>query len=246
MASPRAVVAASALCVLGCATTVGTPLVREAEPDANDKAEALAPFGGVCALEPLEPDGAPFDGAAPSQQLPPSVLLELAILSVPLTARRAELPRALDAWIGDPAVQLLAATHRSVPIGERSRTLVEERTGPLARPAVHELSIEAGGAEGGRIALDLTAVLQLPSPAHDPIERRVSFVTAARERTPAVLSAPLPGTPGRELVVLLIPHVVREERDLRAIFLCKMRSRMRGAGQSRSLGRRAPRGDAVR
>lgn len=222
---------ATAFCLAGCTSSAGQVVVREAPPDASDKAVALERFGSVCLLNGTEAGGPPLDGATASKERAPSVLLELAFLAAPVDAREAALPVKLNAWIGDPTVQLLATTNRSVSLERRAEMVIEERLGPVVRPSIHELSVDARITEGDQIALDLSVVLQLPSSdrgtAVVPLERRVSFVTAAHDRKPMVLSAPLPGTPGRAFLVLLVPYLVRHDRDLRAIFLCKMESQMR-------------------
>jgi hypothetical protein len=238
MAMTRSLIAATAFCFAGCTTAASGVVVREAAPDATDKASALSRFGTTCRSNGTEIEGPRFDGAAPSVERSPRVLMELAFLSVPAEVRRAELPAQLDIWAADPAVQLLGTTNRSVALSERSEIVIEERMGPLLRPVVHGLSVDAKSTADGRLAFDLAVTLQAPSPepgGMTRLQRRISFVTAARERELIVLSAPLPDTPGHEILVLLVPYLVRDDRDLRAIFMCTMENELRAMKRQRPL-----------
>ena len=233
--------------IAGCGWQAGSRPVSAVERARLEKSQALAAFSGDCRFDvnatsamstlhpalPARDAPPPPAGTAPDESMAPSVFLDLAFFSVPLAWSHAAAPQDLRALAEDPRVELLAVTHQTAEIGRVSRAVVADHSGPLARPLIHELVAKPNLPDADHVVLDLQVVLQLPSrePPH-ALERRehgIAFVTAPRAQRPVALSAPLPERPGRVLLLLLTPYVVRHQSHLREIFQCKMADRQRAA-----------------
>lgn len=225
--------------VAGCASGAAPPPLSAAERARLEKVQALEAFAGRCRFEAemtsvsaLAASDAPPSGN-PGPPTPPSVFLDLAFFSVPVALSNAAPPAHLALLADDRRVELLAVTHQLAELGRASRTVVAEHTGPLARPLIHELVARPNLSDADQVLLDLQVVLQLasrePSAALEPREHGIAFATAPRAQHPVALSAPLPEEPGRALLLLLTPYVVRDQRHLREIFQCKMADRQRVA-----------------
>jgi hypothetical protein len=224
--------AAVAFCIAGCTAVKSPTVVREAPPDQRAKAQALEPFMEPCLLDAAA-EPRPFGAHEHATPAPvPSVFLDVAVFTAPHATRFDALAGWSQSLVEDPEVELITTTQFSVELGRPSRWVVEERSGPLTRPVVHALSALPTLADGDYVALDLEVVLQLPGAplsqdAFVTRTRRLSFATAPRLRRPVAMFGPIPELPGRSLLLLLTAYLVRDDRDLRSIFLCKLWHRQR-------------------
>jgi hypothetical protein len=234
----RLVAAIAALGIAGCASTT-SPGRGEARVANLAKAQILDAFDRPCSPEArpsftLPPD-APEPPAAPPPQggpFTPSVFLDTALFLLPTARADVRLPASSHGLAHDPDVLLLGTPHLSAELDATSRVAVEDHTGPLLQPVLHELSATAKPTEDAGLAIALEAVLQLPTSPNatgKPPESRIHWLTAPKFGQPVVLTAQVPERPGQSLLLLLTPYSIRGEADLRAIFLCKMAQRQAAA-----------------
>ncbi len=180
---------------------------------------------------------APGDTTAPAGRSgtlrrPHRVFLDTAVFELPTRAAQEKAVYSSSTLIADPAVRLLGTPH-IVAEAKRSTIMLEERTGLLTTPTLNELSVTATFTEDQRTVLDVEIVLQVPpersssSGALRAQKRRIRLLMAPRDRQHVRASAPIPDQPGRSLLVLLTPYLLRDDSDLRAVFECKMWQRQR-------------------
>jgi hypothetical protein len=138
--------------------------------------------------------------------------------------------------VRDPSVRLLGTPQLSAEFDATSRAVLDDHTGPLAQTMLRELSAMPKQTDDAQVAIEINAVLQLPTPQTAigrPPESRIPFLTAPHFGQAVAMTAQVPEQPGQSLLLLLTPYSVRSEADLRAIFLCKMARRQRALTSTR-------------
>lgn len=247
----RVVVATAALSLAGCAATT-TPQFREARSAELAKAQIFEAFDAPCSSETPPNFELPSDAPDPPATVGPEpgpfrpgVFLDTALFLLPTataggrrsgTPEAVRLPASRESLTRNPSVRLLATTHLSAEFDTTSRVAVEDHTGPLAQTTLRELSATPKQAHDAQLAIELDAILQLPTPQATPgrpPESQIHFLTAPRVGQPVALTAQIPEQPGQSLLLLLTPYAIRGEADLRAIFLCKMARRQRAVASGR-------------
>lgn len=213
--------ALSASLLAACSAAEPTPAT--AEPTDTERPElrrvieaALAPCP-----EPAEPRG-PGDRD--------QVFVEAVVLEAPSELAAAADLESLPELARAPGVRLLGTPRVTTDLGSSATQTIEERSGLVSRPALHRISVAARRAEPDVSVLDLTLELQLPNrdPARTPPTAQVTTTLAPRDRHAVVRVLPLPDDRSRSLVAVVVPRPIREERDLRAIFECKLAHASRG------------------
>jgi hypothetical protein len=236
--NPR--VAIAALTLAGC-TATPTPEFGEARAAELAKAQVFQAFAEPCSLE-APPNAEPAANAPPppatARPAPgpftPEVFLETALFSLPTAS--ATTPLSLQSLARDPDVRLLGTPHVAARFDVTSRALLEDRIGPLAQITLREITATPRPTADTQLAVELEAVLLLPTPqnaAGKPAQARLHFVAAPRAGQTVASTEPIPEQPGQSLLLLLRPYLVQHERDLRAIFLCKMAQRQRALASTR-------------
>lgn len=222
------------LALAACSPSPQSPVNTEAHAEELAKQEVFAAISAPCDFERLKALPPPVATDIPPPPPPagdippfePSLFVELATFTLP-SKTVAEQRGKQAALIENPEVRLIGVPHVLIKPGQQTRVALDDHSGPLARPSLHELVVRAIPADGGRVSLELDVALQVPAnPAPVvPPERRVRFVSAPSERVPILLDAPIPEWPGQSLLVLLTLYPMREEADLRALFSCKLERR---------------------
>lgn len=200
------------LALSGCASTVQPVSEAAMVADARQQ-EARGLLSPKCA----EPKERP---ASDRHQ----VFVDTLILDVPRALADAASLQNLVQLAAAPEVEAWAAPHW---IGERDGTLsvkmdLLDVQGRTERASLHRLRLGARDAEPQRTVLDVEVTLQLPNPSGrlPSPTHTVSLSLSAEEDAPAL--GRVAWSPQRSLVVVVRPRAVRSDRDLRAIFECKM------------------------
>lgn len=236
----RSLLVISWLSFSSCQATTPAASVGQADRD-RVKREVLTAFERLCDLRgsnsaprtqvatPLEPPPTPPPGAQP-EPLSPGVFLELALFTTPRSVANAKDLR--SALAKTPTARFIAAPHVLLEFGRTVILPFDEHTGPLTHTTLRAIEGTATVASDRRLALELSMILQLPTPPDaqppvNPTATRVRFVLGLPARQVVAATAAIPGWPDESAVVLLVAHVIREDSDLRALFECRMRERQR-------------------
>jgi hypothetical protein len=236
----RGSVAALAFVLTACAAPSRAPVQTQTPEDAKAKSDVFRALAGDCDLEAIKARAAPPPGSdAPEppahaepnpEPFEPLVYAELAVFVLP-TATLAEKRFQPGALAQDPAVALIGVPHLLAKPAEPTRVALSQHIGPLARPSLRELVATIVPANDGKHSVELEITLQLPTGSNAgavvPPERQVRFVLAPPERSVIQVDAPVPNWPDHSLLALFELHSVREQADLRALFVCKL-ERQRG------------------
>jgi hypothetical protein len=220
----------------GCEPSPRAPVRARSPAEAAAKWEVLSGFVGHCELEAIKARLPPPPGAEAPPPPPhpepaafePFVFAELAVFVVP-SAKLAGVRGRYDEMARDPEVLLLGTPHIAAKPAQAARMSLSEHTGPLASPSLREVVATIAPGEGGKHLVELEITLQLPTPPDSmvvfPPERQVRIVTGPPARAPVFVDGPIPNWPGVSLITVFMLTPVREEADLRALFVCKLERR---------------------
>jgi hypothetical protein len=229
----RFVIAITALGIVNCAAEPA-PRLADARSAELAKAQVLQTFAQPCSIDPPPKFELPPDAPAPPPTVGPKgpftsgVFLETALFLMPSARASVALPASGERLIRDPEVRLLGTPQLFAQFDVPSRIAIEDHTGPLAEVTLHDVIATPRQAAEARLAIELDTGLLLPtspSATGKPPETRVHFLTAPHVGQSVASTEQIPGQPEQSLLLLITPHVIERESELRAIFQCKMTQR---------------------
>lgn len=235
--NPTPILAIVAIGLAGCAATT-TPAFSETRSAELAKAQVFRAFAEPCSLSapsaqvPSDAPEAPAAVRTTPASFRPGVFLETALFLLP-TEKVNLSPERLAR---DPEVRLLGTPHLLGAFDDTGRASFEEHTGPLAETTLAGIAATPRQTADIELSIDLESVLLLPTDpdgTRRPKESHVHFQVAPRPGQPVASTEQIAERPRESLLLLLTPYTVRDESDLRAIFMCKMAQRRRSVDSLR-------------
>jgi len=237
----RIVIAITALGVAGCAAEPA-PRLAESRSAELVKAQVFQAFAEPCSVDlppnfELPPDAPePPPAVSPPGPFTPGIFLETALFLLPSAKASIALPASGERLIRDPEVRLLGTPQLFAQFDVPSRAAFEDDTGPLAEATLHDIVATPRQTADARLAIELDTGVFLPTSSTatgKPPEARVHFVAAPRVGQSVASTEQIPGRPQQSLLLLMTPHAIEREAQLRAIFQCKMAQRQRASTSTR-------------
>ena len=155
------------------------------------------------------------------------VFTEVFLFEGPAATLRAARVADLAQLAEDPSLQLLAAPHLVSTLEQRTESTLVEHMGVSHEASLYRLGVLPRESSDGSVVLELEVTLQLPNPRGlvPAPTGATTLTTTGGEQQLLLATGPLPHRQDRALLAFAKYWRLRDTRDLRGIFECKMQQR---------------------
>jgi hypothetical protein len=170
----------------------------------------------------------------------PQVFVESLLVEIPAGSEWQDGGADLDTLARVPGARLQGTPRVIAHFDDTATLTLGTRYLPLGTQGAQamffkSITVHPSLGDSGVLLLEFDVVLEVPAPSADPSQPpyrdvHVSNTFALRERQAATLRASVPEYSRADLVIHVVPYVIRSQADLRDLFQCKVRRRAKRLG----------------